>query len=121
MPGWSPAKRQAFEKSFYVFLDYTYIDSKDTGGRTCLGKHITWGQRHFITCVLDGLEQDIHDFYILKSRQLGLSTISRALSTFYLGAIRGLRGATPHTRSTPIGRCTIMDLPDRTAIASSAP
>ena len=94
MPGWSRAKRQAFEKAFYVFLDNTYIDSKDTGGRTCLGKHITWGQRHFVSRVLDGLEQDIHDFYVLKSRQLGLSTISRALSTFYLGAVKGLRGAT---------------------------
>lgn len=90
---WSRKKRIAFERAFYEFLNNCYIDSKDTGGSTCLGDNIFYGQRKFITDVLDGLEQDIHEFYVLKSRQLGISTISRALSTFYLGVTDGLRGA----------------------------
>lgn len=92
MSGWTKSKRDAFEKAFYLFLDNCYVDSKDYG-RISLGANLFDGQRMFITAVLDGLEQDIHKFYVLKSRQLGLSTISRALSVFYLGVHNGLRGA----------------------------
>lgn len=92
MAGWSRAKRVAFEESFYRFLDNCFIFSKDYG-KISLGEHLFDGQRIFIKDVLDGLENDIHRFYVLKSRQLGLSTISRALSVFYLGIHPGLKGA----------------------------
>ena len=52
-----------------------------------------YGQRVFITAIFDGLEKDIHDFYCLKSRQLGITTIIRALCAFFLGVHRGLTGA----------------------------
>lgn len=91
MAGWSRAKREKFEESFYSFLNSCFINSKNTGF-TCLGENLYDGQRRFITTVLDGLENDIHKFYVLKSRQLGLSTISRALSIFYIGIHRGLGG-----------------------------
>ena len=94
MSAWSHQKRVNFEKAFYQFLDNVYINSKDTGSRTRLGDHIFEAQSRFVTTILDGLEEDIHDFYILKSRQLGLSTISRAFTTFYLGVHDGLSGAT---------------------------
>ena len=92
MPGWSRDKREKFEANFYAFLRSCFINSKNTGF-TCLGDNLYDGQRRFITTVLDGLENDIHKFYVLKSRQLGLSTISRALSIFYIGIHRGLGGA----------------------------
>lgn len=92
MSGWSKAKRDKFEESFYSFLNSCFINSKNTGF-TCLGENLYDGQRRFITAVLDGLEQDKHKFFVLKSRQLGLSTISRALSVFYIGIHRGLGGA----------------------------
>ena len=92
MPGWSKQKRVKFEEQFYSFLSSCFINSKNTGF-TCLGDNLYDGQRRFITTVLDGLENDIHKFYVLKSRQLGLSTISRALSIFYIGIHRGLGGA----------------------------
>jgi hypothetical protein len=69
--------------------------------------------------VLDGLEQDIHDFYVLKSRQLGITTIARALSTFYLGIHRGLSGALvfDSTENKNLARAElttmIADLPER--------
>jgi hypothetical protein len=92
MAGWSRSKRQAFERAFYVFLSACRINSKNLGF-VSLGDNLYYGQKKFITTVLDALEADIHDIYVLKSRQLGITTIARALSTFYLGINRGLSGA----------------------------
>lgn len=92
MAGWSRDKRRKFEEAFYTFLNNCYVNSKNTGF-TCLGANLYDGQRMFIGTVLDGLENDIHKFYVLKSRQLGLSTISRALSVFYIGVHKGISGA----------------------------
>lgn len=91
--GWSHAKRVAFEAAFYQYLNSCEINSKDYGEPIILGQHLMYGQRVFITAIFDGLEQDIHDFYCLKSRQLGITTIIRALSAFFLGMYRGLTGA----------------------------
>ena len=52
-----------------------------------------YGQTKFVSAIFDGLELDIHDFYCLKSRQLGITTIIRALCAFFLGVHRGLTGA----------------------------
>lgn len=92
MAGWSHQKRLAFEEAFYTFLGQCRINSKNLGF-VSLGEHLYYGQKYFITKTLDGLEQDKHDIYVLKSRQLGITTIARALSTFYLGIHRGLAGA----------------------------
>jgi hypothetical protein len=51
------------------------------------------GQIRFITATFDSLERDIHKIYVLKSRQLGISTIARALGIFLLGVHPGLKGA----------------------------
>lgn len=92
MAGWTHAKRLAVEDAFYRFLDQCWIFSRDTGD-TCLGQNLYDGQIRFITMVFDGLERDIHKFFVLKSRQLGLSTIARALTMFLLGVFNGLKGA----------------------------
>lgn len=92
MAGWSHEKRLAFEEAFYAFLSQCRINSKNLGF-VSLGDNLYYGQRRFITAILDGLENDIHDFYCLKSRQLGITTICRAFSAFYLGIHKGLSGA----------------------------
>jgi hypothetical protein len=92
MAGWSPAKRKTVEAAFYEFLNRCYVNSRD-GGRICLGEHLFDGQIQFITEVFDALEADTHKIYVLKSRQLGISTICRALIVFFMGTIRGLKGA----------------------------
>lgn len=92
MPGWSKDRRERTEKAFYTFLGKCIINSKDLGP-CCLGDNIYDGQRLFITTVFDALEADIHKIYVLKSRQLGISTIARALIIFLLGVHRGLKGA----------------------------
>lgn len=103
MAGWTKKRRKAVEAAFYTFLDQCVVNSKDAG-RIPLGENLYDGQVRFITTVFDALEKGIHKIYVLKSRQLGLSTISRALSIFWLGVHPGLRGAlvfdtTPHKES----------------------
>lgn len=92
MAGWSSAKRERVELAFYNYLKRCYINSRD-GGRVCLGDNIYEGQRRVISDIFDGLEEDIHEFYILKSRQLGISTVIRALTIFWMGIFPGLKGA----------------------------
>lgn len=92
MAGWTRKKRVTVEKAFYEFLNRCYVNSKDAG-RLCLGESLYDGQRQAVSDIFDALEADIHDIYILKSRQLGISTIIRALVTFLLGVHPGLKGA----------------------------
>lgn len=103
MAGWSREKRLKTEAAFYKFLDRCYINSKDAG-RICLGENLYQGQRDAITQIFDALEAGIHVIYILKSRQLGISTIIRAFCAFWLGIHNGLKGAlvfdtAPHKES----------------------
>lgn len=92
MAGWTHEKRVAVEQAFYRFLNRCYVNSKDLG-RICLGEHLYDGQIKFITTVFDALENDIHKIFVVKSRQLGISTIARALAIFLLGIHPGLKGA----------------------------
>lgn len=104
MAGWSRQKRVRVEKAFYSFLGRAVINSKDFAGPLCLGENLYDGQLRFITAVFDALEEDIHDIYCLKSRQLGISTIARALYIFFVGIHPGIKGAlvfdtAPHSQS----------------------
>ncbi len=92
MSAWNRAKVDEFRAVFMEFLSYVVIDSKELG-RVILGDHIYRAQQMFLDTVFDALADDIHDIYILKSRQLGLSTISRALAAFWNGMHDGLRGS----------------------------
>src|SRR5215472_11503844 len=92
MSGWSHQKRIVTERAFYTFLNKCYVNSKDSG-RICLGHNLYDGQRRAITQIFDALEEGVHDIYILKSRQLGISTIIRALIVFMIGIHAGLKGA----------------------------
>jgi hypothetical protein len=80
------------ERGFYAFLSRTWVNSKEYG-RICLGEKLYDGQKRFIKTAFDALENDKHKVFVLKSRQLGLSTISRALSAFYIGMHDGMQGA----------------------------
>jgi hypothetical protein len=93
MTAWNPSRVAAFRDGFFDFLQHIQISSKETGGHTVLGDHLYRAQHMFYDAVLDGLSEDVHEFFILKSRQLGISTGTRALSLFWLGIHDGLRGA----------------------------
>lgn len=92
MSGWTHQKREIVEEGFYQFLDRARVYSKDAG-EIILGKMLYDGQRRFVKTTFDALEEDIHKIYVLKSRQLGLSTIARMLTAFLLGFHKGLKGA----------------------------
>ena len=90
--GWSKDKRRRVEAAFYKYLDRCIINSKDRG-KICLGKELYQGQRDVITKIFDALEEDIHEIFILKSRQLGISTLIRVLTVFLIGIHPALKGA----------------------------
>lgn len=73
-------------------MDRAQIYSKDQG-LIRIGEHLFEGQRRVITEIFDALEDDIYEIYILKSRQLGISTIIRLLIVFLNGIHPGLKGA----------------------------
>lgn len=89
--GWSPERTGAFRDAFYEFLPHIWINSKELG-RAKLGDHLYRAQYRFFDFVFDGLSRDIHDFKHLKSRQMGISTGTRALGLFWLGMHDGLKG-----------------------------
>ena len=91
MAAWTKEKRDAFEDGFYAFCDSVTINSKDLGA-VQLGDVLYRGQKEVIGEILDGLCEDIHWVDLLKSRQLGMSTVLRALSVFWIGYHDGLKG-----------------------------
>lgn len=90
---WNIEKVEAFRDGFYEFLGYVMINSKERGGNYCLADGVYEAQYRMLDAIWEGLAEDIHDFKVLKSRQLGISTISRALVVFWLGMHPGMQGA----------------------------
>ena len=75
---------------FRKFTESLRIDSKEKGQT-----QLVWlgTQRYFVEQVAKGLERGVHNFVVLKGRQLGISTISLALTLYWLFAHKGLQGA----------------------------
>ena len=106
MAAWSKEKCANFKKNFLNFLKYVRVNSKEQGN-ICLGDCVYRAQMKFLDEILDGLSKDIHDIKAGKSRQLGISTFSRALTLFWIGVHDGLRGymifdTTAHTEEARI-------------------
>lgn len=91
MAGWDRKRVTAFKRAFLDFLSHYEIASKDEEGFNPI--RLYSGQKRFLTEVFDGLENDIHSFIVLKARQLGLTTITRALIIFWAFMHEGLRVA----------------------------
>lgn len=91
--GWNPEKVEVFKDQYLSFRHFVQINSKDLGGGAVLGSHTYTSQKILLDGIFDALSQDIHDIKILKARQLGITTESRALSLFWLGVHEGLQGA----------------------------
>ena len=89
---WNPGKVKAFRAAFEAFLTVVKIDSKEQGGGYILADRVYDAQKIVLDEVFAGLSEDIHSFDILKSRQLGISTITRALIVFWLGFFKGMKG-----------------------------
>lgn len=77
---------------FQAFLNVLEIDTKELG-RVVLGANLRGTQKRFLREMYAGLEQGVHEFVTLKSRQIGISTISLAIDMFYAFNTAGAAGA----------------------------
>jgi len=68
---------------FMEFITALQVDTKDYG-RISLRDSLFESQLIFLKEVCKGLDEGIHEFWILKARQLGITTISLALDLFWL-------------------------------------
>lgn len=91
--GWNKTKVDAFASAFLDFIGHVRINSKDKGGNYRIADGMYDAQNYLLSSIFDGLALDIHDFKVLKSRQLGISTITRALTIFWTGVFDGIQGA----------------------------
>ena len=78
------ARRQPWLKLFLTFLDRMRIDSRELVAKDDRGSRIElWNsQRMCLEQIAEGMEQDRFMFYILKGRQVGISTLTLAIFLF---------------------------------------
>lgn len=114
MSSWTPVQAEKYKQAFYAFTKHLEIKSKEHEEWINLGDSLYDGQRRTIEAIFDGLGQDIHDFKILKSRQLGISTIIRALMLFWTGVF-SLTGALVFDSAQHLeeGRQELLDMLER--------
>jgi len=89
--GWSKEKAAIFRESFIQFCGQITINSKELG-QCKLADSLYRAQFIALDAIFSGLQDKIHYFDILKSRQLGISTVVRALSLFWCGIHPGMKG-----------------------------
>ena len=90
-PTETEAERRAFSpKKFEDFCSTLWIDSKEFGRMP-----LKWlqSQRYFVEQIAAGLAEDIHEFVVLKGRQMGISTVSLALDIYWMFKHAGLQAA----------------------------
>lgn len=77
-------------EQFEAFCGRLWLNSKEQGR-----VRFRWNgaQRRFIDEIEKGLAEDVHQFTVLKARQLGLTTICLALDLFWLFRHAGTQGA----------------------------
>src|SRR4029077_14965046 len=90
-----PTSQRAWRDLFDEFLTNLRIDSKETVAEDERGSVLEpWGsQNMFLDQLCYGLDKGIRQFYCLKARQLGISSISLAIDVFWLAMHPGLQGA----------------------------
>lgn len=83
--------RMSFDKSEFVdFATALRVDTKERG-LVSLGLNFSAPQWHMLNEIQAGFEQGQHEFVVLKSRQLGVSTVWLALDLYWVCAnvVRG--------------------------------
>ena len=95
MPKLKKSAKPAWMELFLDFIGNMTISSKelDSAKPVPLLDVLYTAQYRFMEEVAEGLDRGIHDFKCLKSRQLGVSTISLALDVFWASVHDKLQGA----------------------------
>ena len=85
LPDLSNVGKRGWLPVFMGFLKELRIQSKEVQATDDRGTKLDlWGsQKMFIKNVCDGMDRGIRDFYNLKSRQLGITTVSLAIDLFW--------------------------------------
>lgn len=115
MPGWGKHRADEVKAAFYEFLNHCEVKSKEKGW-IILGHHLYDAQTRVIEAIFGpkGLQIGVHDFKVLKSRQLGVSTIIRALMLFWSGMFE-LTGALVFHKTDALteARAELLDMLER--------
>ncbi len=77
---------------FYRFCSVLHIDSKEMG-KVPLMDSFYGTQRYLMEEIKKGLEEDVHDFIVLKGRQQGISTVMLALDLYWAFRHKALQGS----------------------------
>ena len=95
MPKAKPVSKPQWMECFLEFLSGMTISSKelDSAKPVPLLDVLYTAQYRFLEEIAEGLQRGIHDFKALKSRQLGVSTVSLALDVFWASVHDKLQGA----------------------------
>lgn len=104
-------KKQQWPKLFREFIKYLRINSKEVEAIDEKGAPLDlWqAQQIVIDEIEKGMERNVHTFMILKSRQLGISTVTLAIDVFWLAFFPRITGAliTENDKNSEIFRETI--------------
>ena len=90
-----PKKSERWLAVFTDFIKLLRIDSKEVAAADDRGSRLEmWGsQRRFLEEVCEGLDRGVRTFYCLKSRQVGLTTLSLVFDVFWLAFYPATIGA----------------------------
>jgi hypothetical protein len=84
------AARPSIREGIYALLSAVEIDTKE-GGRCHVDPWMS--QRLVIDAVARGLEEDVHEFVVLKCRQVAITTVCSVIELFWALANPGVQGA----------------------------
>lgn len=97
-------------KKFFEFCANLKVSTKELGQITLDEQHLLGTQIYFIEEVANGLAEGVHDFVVLKGRQVSISTICLALDLYWCGMHGGISGAfVTHDEDTKNLFRTILD------------
>jgi hypothetical protein len=83
-------QRPSIREGIYQLLQAVEIDTKEEG-RTHVEPWLS--QRLVIDAVAKGLDEDVHEFVVLKCRQVAITTICSVIELFWALANPGVQGA----------------------------
>ena len=91
------SEQQGFSMKFDVtrfrrFLRSLVIDTKDKG-LIRLGDHLMGTQEYFLQEVVRGLEDGVHEFWVLKGRQVAITTFMLAVGLYWNFIHKGMRSS----------------------------
>ena len=80
-------------KNFWDFCSALRVDTKELGEVSLAPDKVLGTQKYFIEEIAKGINEGCHYFVILKSRQIGITTISIALDLYWSFKHSGMSGS----------------------------